>query len=70
MSNNIKPNWFFSHTAKANGVVGGLPHCPCKHKHGTLEEGERCATGRHGTKGTHVREVCDGVAVADHPVRS
>ena len=63
----MKLDWFFSHRG-SNKLAGGLPLCPCSHKHNTLEAGAACARNRQGIKGTLVREVRDGVAVVDHPV--
>ena len=53
--------WFFA-TSRSEG--SDLPHCPCSHRHPTLEKAMVCADKRGNT---HVREVRYGKAVKDHP---
>jgi len=64
--NTIK-QWFFSHTYNNIPNVT-LPHCPCNHKHTNIKQAVNCARNRKGIKGTHVREVINGKAVADHKI--
>ena len=62
---NSMKHWFFA-TSRAEGDTPGLPHCPCSHRHRTLDEAKTCASRRGNT---HVREVYEGAAIKDHGVR-
>ena len=60
---NEMKSWFFA-TSHYSGD-SGLPHCACPHRHRTIEAALMCAR-KEGN--SHVREVQEGVAVADHEV--